>query len=707
MVDAPHTSATHIEQSQSQKEVTANAAFDRVAKFVADTRTFSGVSADVTPTIVTPDFEWQTAVRFILSGSPAGPINFNAPASVTLRKLFVLVNNLGQTVTAQVTGGAGAKITLLDGQSKLLYSDGADIIQVAGDTSSGATSGLQRMPSIPFRGALARHSTTQAISAGVDTTVAFNLEDYDTDDFHDLSTNNSRMTIPPNVRRVRLIGGLTADTPSTGDMKMWITKNGAGAGALPGIAIRSTTAFAGGEGMIVISPVVDVVAGDHFELEVNFNNAGSLNNTGSATWFSIQVVEYNTVDPEHAFQGALAKRITSAQAISAATPTAIAFNSEDYDTDAFHDNSVNPERLTIPPRVRKVRLTGGWNSTTPGSGVLQSWIAKNGGAFPGIVADSHSAGSSEEEGLNPDTGVIDVVEGDFFELYVQFAVAGSITHANDGTFFGIEVIERVSPSLDLANPFRGARVGKSATEVSGAGLTVDWETEDYDTDAIHDPAANTRLTVPPGVTKVRLTTGMTTSTPSTGAMQMNIIKNAESVPGQARGSRSAFTGTEGVGATTPVLEVVAGDFFEVNVFTASAGVIQIAAAFFAMEIVEYIPTVAAVLPLNLYIDGVPTVSVDILRFIAVDPFLLPDDLDGSAAHVSTAPSGAVVIDVQKNGSSIGSISIATTGVATFSTTGSAVEVFNTGDRLSLVAPADWLTLADLTVTLRALLVKGV
>lgn len=128
MVDSPHTTTTHIEQNQSGKEVTANAALDRIANFVAETRTYSGVSADVTPTFAAPDFEWQTAVRFVLDGTPGSPVSFYAPSGATLRKLFVLVNNLDADVVARVTGDAGLYVTVESGKARLLYSDGTDVV---------------------------------------------------------------------------------------------------------------------------------------------------------------------------------------------------------------------------------------------------------------------------------------------------------------------------------------------------------------------------------------------------------------------------------------------------------------------------------------------------------------------------------------------------------------------------------------------------
>ena len=47
-----------------------------------------------------------------------------------------------------------------------------------------------------FSGARVRHNVDQTIANNVGVTLAFNLEDYDTDTYHDTVSNNSRLTAP-------------------------------------------------------------------------------------------------------------------------------------------------------------------------------------------------------------------------------------------------------------------------------------------------------------------------------------------------------------------------------------------------------------------------------------------------------------------------------------------------------------------------------
>lgn len=85
----------------------------------------------------------------------------------------------------------------------------------------------------------------------------------------------------------------------------------------------------------------------------------------------------------------------------------------------------------------------------------------------------------------------------------------------------------------------------------------------------------------------------------------------------------------------------------------------------------------------------------------VDAMTLPASLTGSSGYADIVSTGAVAIDIQKNGASIGSMDFAiATNAATF-TFASPVS-FAVGDRVSLVAPAAAdATLGDVSLTLLA------
>jgi hypothetical protein len=102
----------------------------------------------------------------------------------------------------------------------------------------------------------------------------------------------------------------------------------------------------------------------------------------------------------------------------------------------------------------------------------------------------------------------------------------------------------------------------------------------------------------------------------------------------------------------------------------------------------------------LFLTGTPAISSLLWQFVAARAFTLADDFSGSRAYFNTAPSGgSVVLDVKRNGGSIGSITFGSgSNTATFSTTGSGVESFSAGDRLSVHSPSDMRSSSDLSVT---------
>lgn len=102
-----------------------------------------------------------------------------------------------------------------------------------------------------------------------------------------------------------------------------------------------------------------------------------------------------------------------------------------------------------------------------------------------------------------------------------------------------------------------------------------------------------------------------------------------------------------------------------------------------------------------YIPGTPTASAYAWRHIVTDvKFFLPDNFVGSLGHVETNPSATTDFDVRRNGTSIGTVSVATGGAVTFSTSGSTNENFVSGDRLEIFAPAALNGLSSLSVTFR-------
>lgn len=77
-------------------------------------------------------------------------------------------------------------------------------------------------------------------------------------------------------------------------------------------------------------------------------------------------------------------------------------------------------------------------------------------------------------------------------------------------------------------------------------------------------------------------------------------------------------------------------------------------------------------------------EVLLIHVLPVD-VTIPDNFAGSRGHIETNPTSSFVMDVQVNGSSIGTITVSTGGAFTFNTTGGDVAMV-VGDRLKIVAP---------------------
>lgn len=111
-------------------------------------------------------------------------------------------------------------------------------------------------------------------------------------------------------------------------------------------------------------------------------------------------------------------------------------------------------------------------------------------------------------------------------------------------------------------------------------------------------------------------------------------------------------------------------------------------------------TVDAALSLALFAPGTPTSSKLLMQVTVPDNWTLPGNMTDSLGHVGTNPTGSFVMDVAKNGSNVGTITISTAGAFTFATTSSNPVAFAAGDKLTVTAPSSTdATVADISVNL--------
>lgn len=102
----------------------------------------------------------------------------------------------------------------------------------------------------------------------------------------------------------------------------------------------------------------------------------------------------------------------------------------------------------------------------------------------------------------------------------------------------------------------------------------------------------------------------------------------------------------------------------------------------------------------LFISGLPPDGVTLYRNVLARSVQLAGNALGSVGFCSVNPTATAVFDLLKNGASVGSVSISTGGVFTFSTTGGLAVSFVAGDRFELVAPSPQdATLQNISITL--------
>ena len=98
--------------------------------------------------------------------------------------------------------------------------------------------------------------------------------------------------------------------------------------------------------------------------------------------------------------------------------------------------------------------------------------------------------------------------------------------------------------------------------------------------------------------------------------------------------------------------------------------------------------------------GTPTSSEVMGRLSLPRATTCPANFAGSAGHVGANPTAAFDIDVQDDGASIGTISIATDGSYTFATAGGVEIVIDAGSLVTFVAPVSVdATIVDINATL--------
>lgn len=312
---SPNLNITHVAASQNQKEVTINDAIDKLDLAVTDTATYDMASGNATVTAA----EFRENVYFAPQATLTAPRTLTIPTAI--KRLFVASNgNAAAANTLTVACGA-TSVVIPGGERRLLYTDGTTVREIGGGGAlatladvlianvqdgdaliydlalgkwkNGAGGGGGNVVSnytAPFKGALLARSTNYTHAGGSTfAAIPFDQETYDTGGFHDAITNNTRITIPTGVTKVRMLGGSTITPTVSGSYQaLHIRKNGGGAYVGP-VRVLDYESSSQEKGLEIITPVIAVSAGDYFELVWYSNDGGPLQ--ADRTFFAVEVVE--------------------------------------------------------------------------------------------------------------------------------------------------------------------------------------------------------------------------------------------------------------------------------------------------------------------------------------------------------------------------------------------------------------------------------
>jgi hypothetical protein len=115
------------------------------------------------------------------------------------------------------------------------------------------------------------------------------------------------------------------------------------------------------------------------------------------------------------------------------TDVVITWNTEDFDTDAFHDNSTNNSRITIPSgKGGKYLFVLNMGFAGNSSGIREVQFVKNAAANAGYLRLSASASGSFAATL---TSIVNLVATDYMEVHVKQTSGGDLNFNSSNTFF--------------------------------------------------------------------------------------------------------------------------------------------------------------------------------------------------------------------------------------------------------------------------------
>jgi hypothetical protein len=217
----------------------------------------------------TGDIEGVTAGVGISGGGTSGTVTVTNSMATAIDAKGDLIVGTGADTFSKLTAGTNTYV---------LTADSAEATGLKWAAPSGGTAS--------FVGVSCGSSTNPTISNNTTTIVSFNTELFDTDGFHDTSTNSSRITIPSGKAGKYLI---TAAFPwqsnATGFRQLVMLKNGGVSS--PNVEMNAIGSSAA-EGSVLFTAILSLAVSDYVEIRVYQNSGGNLIFGASNGYFQAQ-----------------------------------------------------------------------------------------------------------------------------------------------------------------------------------------------------------------------------------------------------------------------------------------------------------------------------------------------------------------------------------------------------------------------------------
>lgn len=242
----------------------------------------------------------------------------------------------------------------------------------------------------------------------------------------------------------------------------------------------------------------------------------------------------------------------------------------------------------------------------------------------------------------------------------------------------------------IKSPWKGARVALNSAVPLGAAVPkiIDWNQVDRQADVWWNAATPSRLTVPTGVSRIRLHANLITTGGGGVELSGRMLRNGSSFVGMGY-SQTDTPSTSLLNMSSDVIDVSPGDYFELEATTNNGADINFGdSSWFSIEAVEGTWDEATVsYDVRTGFNTTPAASeiVDIIPIPRDVKFAA--DFSGSVGFVNTFPSASFSLEVTDGTTTLGTVTIDTSGAFVFSTTSAGVTTIPAGTVLRLIAPA--------------------